>query len=151
MRSTPSSVILLLPHPERQLPLLTDLPPHAAVRGTLGFGNKRQYPPCFCSSPIYCYLHFSLFQLHMFSLSSPFAIVHILPSQVHLLYFPPWMQAVTFQFLGKLRSRSIMTGAICRHRKDKKTFGKSQHMLTKSKPYFTKQIVFYDGMNCLVD
>lgn len=44
----------------------------------LGFGNKRQYPLCFYTSPVYCYRCFSLLQLHLCPfltvLGSPFPL-----------------------------------------------------------------------------
>lgn len=44
-----------------------------------------------------------------------------------------------------------MTAVICKPRKDKKTYGKSQGEFTRSKPYLTNQIVYYDEMTYLVD
>lgn len=94
VHSTLLGIILLLPHPERWLPLPTDSPPHTAVRRTLGFGNKMHVSTCFYSSPVYCYLYFSpaphvpLPYCPGFSLPSPFAIVHVQSSQVHPFCFP---------------------------------------------------------------
>lgn len=94
VHSTLLGIILLLPNPERWLPLPTDSPPHTAVRRTLGFGNKMHVSTCFYSSPVYCYLHFSpaphvpLPYCPGFSLPSPFAIIHVQSSQVHPCCFP---------------------------------------------------------------